>query len=40
LFQALDKVRELKARLRRTALQKELAIESVLLVLQRALSTT
>jgi len=40
LFQALDRVRELKARLRRTALQKELAIESVLLVLQRALSTT
>lgn len=40
LFQALDRVRELKVRLRRTALQKELAIESVLLVLQRALSTT
>jgi len=40
LFQALDRVRELKARLRRTALQKELAIESVLLVLQRALSTS
>ncbi|MES1195716.1 MAG: DNA polymerase III subunit delta' [Steroidobacter sp.] len=38
LFQALDKLRELKARLRRTALQKELAVESVLLVLQRALS--
>ena len=39
LFQALDRLRELKARLRRTALQKELAVESVLLVLQRALST-
>jgi len=38
LFQALDKLRELKARLRRTALQKELAIEGVLLVIQRALS--
>ena len=39
LFQALDKLRELKARLRRTALQKELAIESVLMMIQRALST-
>lgn len=39
LFQALDKLRELKARLRRTALQKELAVESVLLILQRALSS-
>ena len=39
MFQALDKLRELKARLRRTALQKELAVESVLFVLQRALST-
>ena len=38
LFQALDRLRELKARLRRTALQKELAVESVLLILQRALS--
>lgn len=39
LFHALDKLREIKARLRRTALQKELAMESVLLVVQRALST-
>ncbi len=39
MYQALDRLRELKARLRRTALQKELAVESVLLVLQRALST-
>jgi DNA polymerase-3 subunit delta' len=38
LFQSLDKLRELKAQLRRTALQKELALESVLLILQRALS--
>lgn len=38
LFLALDRLRELKARLRRTALQKELAMESVLLVLQRALN--
>ena len=39
LFQALDKLRELKAQLRRTALQKELAVESVLLIVQRALQT-
>ncbi len=40
LFQALDRLRELKARLRRTALQKELAVESILLILQRALGAT
>jgi DNA polymerase-3 subunit delta' len=39
MFQSLDKVRELKAQLRRTALQRELALETVLLMLQRALST-
>jgi len=39
MFQTLDKVRELKAQLRRTALQRELALETVLLMLQRALST-
>jgi DNA polymerase-3 subunit delta' len=38
MFQTLDKVRELKAQLRRTALQRELALETVLLMLQRALS--
>lgn len=38
LFQALDKLRELKAQLRRTALQRELALETVLLLLQRALT--
>jgi DNA polymerase-3 subunit delta' len=38
LFQALDKLRELKAQLRRTALQRELALETVLLMMQRALS--
>ncbi len=36
LFQTLDKVRELKRQLRRTALQRELALETVLLLLQRA----
>lgn len=39
MFQALDKLRELKAQLRRTALQRELALETVLLMLQRALNT-
>jgi DNA polymerase III subunit delta' len=39
MFQALDKLRELKKQLRRTALQRELALEMVLLLLQRALNT-
>ncbi|MGE0113580.1 MAG: DNA polymerase III subunit delta' [Steroidobacteraceae bacterium] len=39
LFQALDRLRELKAQLRRTALQRELALETVLLMMQRALNT-
>jgi hypothetical protein len=39
MFQTLDKVRELKKQLRRTALQRELALETVLLMLQRALNT-
>jgi DNA polymerase III subunit delta' len=38
LFQALDKLRELKSQLRRTALQKELALETLLLMVQRALT--
>lgn len=38
LFQALDRLRELKAQLRRTALQRELALETVLLMMQRALT--
>lgn len=37
LYQCLDKLRELKAQLRRTALQKELVVETILLILQRAL---
>ncbi len=39
MFQVLDKLRELKKLLRRTALQRELALEMVLLLLQRALNT-
>ncbi len=39
MFQALDKLRELKAQLRRTALNRELALETVLLMMQRALKT-
>lgn len=39
MFQALDKIRELKAQLRRTALQRELALETVLLMMQRGIST-
>ncbi len=39
LFQSMDKLRELKAQLRRTALQRELALETVLLLMQRALNT-
>lgn len=38
MFQALDRLRELKAQLRRTALQRELALETVLLMVQRALN--
>jgi DNA polymerase III subunit delta' len=38
MFQTLDKIRELKAQLRRTALQRELALDVVLLMLQRALT--
>lgn len=38
LFQTLDKLRELKAQLRRTALQRELALDVVLLLLQRAVT--
>lgn len=38
LFQTLDKIRTLKAQLRRTALQRELALETVLLMMQRALN--
>lgn len=37
LYQTLDKLRELKAQLRRTALQKELALETIFLMAQRAL---
>lgn len=39
LFQCLDRIRELKATLRRTALQRELAVETLLLGLQRALGS-
>jgi hypothetical protein len=39
MFQALDKLRELKAQLRRTALQRELALVTVLMLLQRSLLT-
>lgn len=39
LFQALDKLRELKGQLRRTALQRELALENLFMWLNRALTT-